>query len=78
MNCWSTKRLAIMGTNPLVMLPRIRVPADAVVRHAFVDDPEEDMLEGAPVEGARCHERAVDAGQERLQIVALARDHRDR
>ena len=48
------------------------------MRPALVDDPEEGMLDGAPDEGAQGHELAVDAVQDRLQIVAHARVLRDR
>mmetsp|Transcript_118593 Transcript_118593/g.342948 ORF Transcript_118593/g.342948 Transcript_118593/m.342948 type:complete len:453 (+) Transcript_118593:216-1574(+) len=46
---------------------------DAVLGLAFVDDLEEDVLDRATDKGPQRHELAVDAVEDRFQVVALAR-----
>ncbi len=46
---------------------------DAIVAVGFVDEAEENVVDGATDEGAKGHEVAVDTVQNGLQVVALAR-----
>ena len=55
-----------------MILPKnIQRLADAVVRLALVDDLEEHALDRPVDEGTQGHELAVDAVQDRLQVVTL-------